>query len=40
MVVDGQADMDYTTHTVVNEYYDIDSSKAIKVRVKFMYSPF
>ena len=26
MVVDGQADMDYTTHTVVNEYYDIDAS--------------
>ena len=25
MVVDGQADMDYTTHTVVNEYFDIDS---------------
>ena len=24
-VVDGQAGMDYTTHTVVNEYYDIDS---------------
>ena len=22
IVVDGQADMDYTTHTVVNEYYD------------------
>ena len=26
IVVDGQADMDYTTHTVVNEYYDIDAS--------------
>ena len=25
MVVDGQADMDYTTHTVVNEYYDVDA---------------
>ena len=24
-VIQGQAGMDYTTHTVVNEYYDVDS---------------
>ena len=26
IVVDGQAGMEYTTHTVVNEYYDVDSA--------------
>ena len=38
-VVDGQAGMDYTTHTVVNEYYDIDST-ITKEKVKSMYLPF
>ena len=43
IVVDGQADMDYTTHTVVNEYYEEDPADAVVsyeyIRVKGNHSP-